>query len=64
MNIVEEINKELSSARKILQEYNAIPTGQFGAMFVRRSIDKAEKALKSRDQTEMLEALEELRGIN
>jgi hypothetical protein len=43
-NLIDGLQKELNRAREILTMYEEIPHGAFGAVFLRQSIQRAEKS--------------------
>ena len=61
MNLIDVLKQELSRNREILQYYEEIPTGAFGAAMIKAAIQKGEDALASGDATRMLRALKELK---
>ena len=61
-NLAEELPKEQQRVRELLEVYNTIPTGAFGAMMIRQALDRAEQAASSGDVVAMLRSYEELKG--
>ncbi|HKJ62262.1 MAG TPA: hypothetical protein VKA94_09765 [Hyphomicrobiales bacterium] len=61
-NLAEELPKEQRRVRELLEIYNAIPSGQFGALMIRQALSRAEQAAASGDAVEMLRSYEELKG--
>ena len=61
-NLIEELRSEIKRSEELLEEYKSIPVGAFGAMMIRRTLDRANDALNSLDTPAMVKSLEELRG--
>lgn len=55
-NLMEGLEKELERAKKLLEMYNSIRTGLFGAIMIKRSIEYAESSIQSGDTVEMIKA--------
>jgi len=64
MNLITVLHQELSRNRELLDEYKKIPTGAFGAMCIKNSINHAEKTIEEGDIKEMIGALQSLQGNN
>ncbi len=64
MNLVEGLHNEIVTARDRLKLYEEIPTGAFGAAFLKVDIATAERALASGDVIEMVRAYQNLKGSN
>lgn len=61
MNLIEGLNQELVRNREILQIYEEIPQGAFGAAMIRKAIKEAEASLGTGDIVEMLRCFQELK---
>lgn len=61
MNLVEGLHHELVRNKELLKVYEEIPTGAFGAMFIKEKIKKGEEALGTGDVVEMARAYVELK---
>ena len=61
-SLAEELPKEQQRVRELLEVYNTIPTGAFGAMMLRQALGRAEQAAPSGDVVAMLRSYEELKG--
>ncbi len=59
-NLMNGLQKELKRNRGILLEYEAIPTGFFGATMIKQAIAAAELAITSDDIVEMMRCYKEL----
>jgi hypothetical protein len=57
--------KEIARVREVLGHYKELgPVGMFGAMFIEQDLQAADKAVMSGDVVAMLQAFEELKGID
>ena len=63
MNLIGGLNQELDRARELLEVYEGIPTGGFGAMMIRQTIKYAEKSMQLGDTVEMLRAYSKLQKL-
>jgi len=63
MNLIENIQLELTRARTVLGYYNEIPQGAFGAIMIKREIAAAEKAIAEQDVAAMIISLASLKNI-
>jgi hypothetical protein len=63
-NLMDGLLRELNRNRELLKEYEAIPQGAFGAMFIRQSIKNGEDAIASGDVVKMLQAYSTLKEHN
>ena len=61
-SLAQEFPKEQQRVRELLEVYNTIPTGAFGAMMLRQALTRAEQAAASGDVIAMLRSYEELKG--
>jgi len=61
--MLEALLNEMNRAREVLKLYEEIPVGAFGAMMIRQTIIKAEKAIASGDITQMIVSLQELKEV-
>lgn len=59
--LADELPEEQQRVRELLEVYNTIPTGAFGAAMLREALGRAERAAASGDVGEMVRALAELR---
>jgi len=64
MNLIKGLQQEMNRCRELLQEYDAIPQGVFGAMMIRQIIKNAENAIAMGDTIAMMKSLKELQGCN
>ena len=64
MNLITVLHQELSRNRELLDEYKKIPTGAFGAMCIKNSINHAEKTIADGNIATMIRALKSLQGNN
>lgn len=60
--VAEELPNEQQRVRELLEVYNTIPTGAFGAAVLREALSRAELAAASGDVAAMVRSLAELRG--
>lgn len=60
-NIADELPGEQQRVRDLLEVYNTIPTGAFGAAMLREALKRAEHAAASGDVVAMVRSLAELR---
>lgn len=61
--LAEALPKEIERCQELLTQYAAIgPSGNFGAMMIRRDIAAAHKAMMEGDVVAMLRAYEALKG--
>lgn len=59
-----EIEAEIKRVKELREMYVEIgPAGFFGVSTINLGIENAERAIKSGDETEMTEALENLKGL-
>lgn len=59
----EELPKEIARVRdEVMPEYLKIPSGSFAADMMRRSMDRATKAIAEGDLVTMITAYKELKG--
>ena len=64
-SLAEALPAEMARVRTVLGHYLEIgPVGQFGASFIERDLQAADKAVMSGDVVEMLRAYEALKQIN
>ena len=62
-NLMDGLLSQMDRCRELLTEYEAIgSSGQFGAMFIRQSLDEAKKSISENDVIKMLQAYEKLKG--
>jgi hypothetical protein len=61
-NLVEAVRREITRNRELLDIYNSIPTGRFGAMMIEMKIENAIKVLADGDVVEILQAYEDLKS--
>lgn len=64
MNLIEGLQKEIERNKELLEAYESIPQGGFGAHFIRQSIEHGEKAIAEHDTVEMVHALASLKENN
>ena len=58
----DELILQLKRCEELLDEYDAIPQGKFGATMIRMDISSAKEALQEDDPVKMLVALDALKG--
>ena len=63
MNIADGFKQELERARELLIVYQSIPTGQFGAIMIKKAIDRAETSMLTGDVVEMVQSYNELKAL-
>ena len=63
MNLIDGLNIELKRAKELLEVYESIPTGGFGAVMIRQTIDHAERSVQTGNTVEMLKAYQELQNL-
>ena len=61
-SLAQDFPKEQQRVRELLEVYNPIPTGAFGATMLRQALTRAEQAAASGDVIAMLRSYEELKG--
>lgn len=61
-NLISGLLEEIARNREILTHYEGIPQGKFAEAIIKSEIKEAERALKMSDVTEMLIALQKLKG--
>jgi hypothetical protein len=61
-SLAQDFPKEQQRVRELLEVYNTIPTGAFGAASLRQALTRAEQAAASGDVIAMLRSYEELKG--
>ena len=64
MNLIEGLQEEMNRCRELLEVYDAIPQGKFGATMIRQDIKNAEKSIATGDTIAMMKALKDLQGCN
>ena len=62
-NLMEGLRRELKRAKDVLDLYESIPSGMFGATMIKREIAMAEDAIASGDIESMLKAYTHLKAI-
>ena len=62
MNLIEDLQQEIIRNKELLNFYESIPQGKFGATFIKNDIDLGEKAIKNHDSVLMVGALKLLRN--
>ncbi len=62
MNLYDALKKQIENSYSLLEMYEQIPTGNLGAMLIRRDVKEAEKALRDNDPISMMQSLETLKG--
>ena len=60
MNLIEELQEELSRNRELLKKYESIPQGVFGATVIKQAIKNAKTAMANNDTVAMLKCYKEL----
>jgi hypothetical protein len=60
-NLMDGLMDELNRNRELLKEYQKIPTGMFGAAFIKNDIEMGEKAIREGDTVEMVKAYARLK---
>lgn len=60
----EQFPIEQERVREVLRQYEAIgPSGQFGALFIRQTLKRADQAAISGDVVEMIRVFQEMKEI-
>ena len=60
MNLIDGLNSELKRAKELLEVYESIPTGGFGAVMIKQTIDHAELSMQTGNTVEMVNAYQRL----
>ncbi len=61
-NLMDGLLSQIDRNNELLQEYKSIgPSGQFGAMFIKQSLDLARESIAEGDAVKMLEAYSKLK---
>ena len=63
MNLLDGLNYELTRARELLEVYERIPAGTFGATVIRQAIKHAESSMQDGDTVEMVRAYKALERL-
>jgi len=63
LNLVDGLNEELIRAKELLGSYENIPSGAFGAMMIRNTIQHAELSMQTQNLAEMIKAYEKLKDL-
>lgn len=61
-NLMDGLQEELKRNRELLNLYESIPAGSFGATVIRTLIKDAEAAIASDDVVEMIRCYQELKA--
>ena len=61
MNLMDGLQIELERAKELLETYQSIPTGGFGAMVIQKAIDNAETCIHEGDTIGMIKTYGELK---
>ena len=59
-NILEGLQRQIKRCTELVEIYNSIPQGSFGAVFIKQAITEGEKALVSGDVIEQIRCYKEL----
>lgn len=63
MNLMDGLNIELKRATELLEVYESIPTGGFGAAMIKQTIKDAERSMQLGDTVGMLGAYQRLHNL-
>ena len=63
MNLIDGLNIELKRAKELLELYESIPTGGFGAAMIKQTIQDAESCIQQGDTVRMLDAYQRLQNL-
>lgn len=63
MNLIDGLNIELKRAKELLELYESIPTGGFGAAMIKQTIDHAELSMQTGNTVEMMKAYQRLQKL-
>ncbi len=63
-NLIEALQKEITRSKKLIVEYEKLPTGGFGAAMIKVSVMEAEAAIASMDAVQIVRCLKSLRENN
>lgn len=63
MNLIDGLNTELKRAKELLELYESIPTGAFGAAMIKQTIDHAELSIQTCNTVEMVKAYQRLQNL-
>jgi len=63
MNLIDGLNIELKRAKELLEVYESIPTGGFGAIMIKQTIKDAESSMQLGDTVGMLAAYQRLQNL-
>ena len=63
MNLIDGLNTELKRAKELLELYESIPTGGFGAAIIKQTIQDAECCIQLGDTVGMLDAYQRLQNL-
>jgi len=63
LNLIDGLNQELKRAKELLEQYNDIPTGAFGATVINNAIEFAEICMQENDPIELIMAYEALKNL-
>ncbi len=64
MNLMQGLQEEISRNKMLWNEYKKIPGGVFGAAFILKDIEDAEKAIAEGDTIAMINVLKVLQEHN
>ena len=63
MNLIDGLNIELERAKELLELYESIPAGVWGATIIRQTIDHAELSMQTGNTVEMVKAYQRLQNL-
>lgn len=63
MNLIDGLNIELKRAKELLELYESIPTGGFGAAMIKQTINHAELSMQTGNTVEMVKAYQRLQNL-
>lgn len=63
MNLIDGLNTELKRAKELMEVYESIPTGGFGAAMIQQTIDHAELSMQTDNTVEMVKAYQRLQNL-
>ena len=63
MNLIDGLNIELKRAKELLEVYESIPTGGFGAAMIKQTIEDTESCMQTGNTVEMMKAYQRLQNL-
>lgn len=63
MNLIDGLNSKLKRAKELLEVYESIPTGGFGAVMIKQTIELAELSIQTGNTVEMVKSYQRLQNL-